>query len=246
MRLAAIIPARHGAERLPGKPLADIGGVPMVVRVARIAKSAKGIDEVAVATDDERIAAAVRADGFRAVMTSKLCKNGSERIAQAALEVPADGYLNVQGDEPLLDPRAIEALAALVRQGHAMSTLARPLAPGEDASNPSLCKVVLGDDGHALYFSRAEVPFQRAPGVVLPLVHIGLYGFSKSFLQTFANLPETALERAEGLEQLRALAHGHRIQVGLGFWTSIAVDTPEDLERVRAAIAAQETTRRFS
>ena len=246
MRLAALIPARYGAQRLPGKPLADIGGVPMVVRVARLAKAAKGIDEVAVATDDDRIAAAVRADGFRAVMTSPACKNGTERIAQAARELPADGYLNVQGDEPLLDPKAIEALAALVREGHAMSTLARPLLPGEDVTAPALCKVVLGEEGQALYFSRAAIPFARTAGQVQPLIHIGLYGFSKQYLQQFANLPETALERAEGLEQLRALAHGHRIQVGLGFWNSIAVDTPEDLERVRAAVAANETTRRFS
>jgi 3-deoxy-manno-octulosonate cytidylyltransferase (CMP-KDO synthetase) len=240
VRLAALIPARFAAQRLPGKPLADIGGVPMVVRVARIAASAKGVDEVAVATDDPRIAAAVRADGHRAVMTSPECRNGTERIAQAARELVADGYLNVQGDEPLLDPRAIEALAALVREGHPMSTLARPLLPGEDASAPSLVKVVLDEQGRGLYFSRAPIPYPRTPGQVQPLVHIGLYGFSKDFLQTFAALPESALERAEGLEQLRALAHGHSIRVGLGFWTSIAVDTPEDLERVRREVEARQ------
>ena len=245
MRLAALIPARYAAQRLPGKPLADIAGTPMVVRVARLAAAAKGVDEVAVATDDERIAHVVRAHGFRALMTSPACANGTVRIAEAARQLPADGYLNVQGDEPLLDPRAIEALAALVRAGHAMSTLARPLAPGEDPTEPSLVKVVLAEDGSALYFSRSLIPYPRAAGVVQPLVHLGLYGFSRDFLQTFANLPETALERAESLEQLRALAHGHRIQVGLGFWSSIAVDTPADLERVRRAVAAQEHTRRF-
>jgi 3-deoxy-manno-octulosonate cytidylyltransferase (CMP-KDO synthetase) len=246
VRLAAIIPARYAAQRLPGKPLADIGGVPMVVRVARIAASAAGVDEVAVATDDARIAAAARGAGFRALMTSADCRNGTERVAQAALELPADGYLNVQGDEPLLDPKAIEALASLVRAGHAMSTLARPLLPGEDAGEPSLVKVVLGEDGRALYFSRSLIPYPRNPGQVQPLVHIGLYGFSRDWLQAFAKLPETALERAEGLEQLRALAHGQSIQVGLGYWHSIAVDTPADLEKVRRAVEANETTRRFA
>lgn len=236
MRLAAIIPARYAAERLPGKPLADIAGMPMIVRVARIVRTAGNVDEVAVATDDERIAAAVRADGFRALITSPACRNGTERVAQAARELSADGYLNVQGDEPLLDPRAVEALAALVREGHAMSTLARPLLPGEDPTNPSLVKVVLGEDGRALYFSRAPIPYERAKAVQ-PLVHIGLYGYSRSFLKTFAALPETPLEKAEGLEQLRALGHGHSIRVGIGFWSSIAVDTPEDLERVRGMFA---------
>jgi 3-deoxy-manno-octulosonate cytidylyltransferase (CMP-KDO synthetase) len=218
----------------------------MVVRVARIAASSQGVDEVAVATDDERIARAVRDAGFRALMTSPACRNGTERIAQAARELPADGYLNVQGDEPLLDPAAIEALAQLVRKGHAMATLARPLAPGEDVAEPGLVKVVLAEDGRAIYFSRAPIPHPRAPGHVQPLVHIGLYGFSRDYLLQFAALPETALERAESLEQLRALAHGHPIQVGLGFWTSIAVDTPADLERVRRAVEAKEQTRRFA
>ena len=218
----------------------------MVVRVLRIAAEAKGVDEVAVATDDERIATAARVEGFRAVMTSPACKNGTERIAQAAREVAADGYLNVQGDEPLLDPRAIEALAALVREGHPMATLARPLAPDEDASSPALVKVVLGERGQALYFSRAPIPYSRTKGVAPPLVHIGLYGFSREFLQTLAKLPETRLEQAEGLEQLRALAHGHEIRVGLGFWTSIAVDTPDDLEKVRRFVAAKEQGRRYA
>ncbi len=218
----------------------------MVVRVARIAASAQGVDEVAVATDDERIARAVRGAGFRALMTSPDCRNGTERVAEAARDLPADGYLNIQGDEPLLDPKAIEALAALVRAGHAMSTLARPLLPGEDVNEPSLVKVVLGEGGRALYFSRSLIPYPRATGVVQPLIHIGLYGFSRDYLQTFANLPETALEKAESLEQLRALFHGQSIQVALGFWNSIAVDTPADLEKVRRAVEAKEQTRSFA
>ena len=233
-RSIAIIPARMDAQRLPGKPLADIGGRPMVVRVCERAAQASGLDEVAVATDDRRIADAVAAAGFRALMTDPSCRNGTERIAQAARDLPADGYLNVQGDEPLIDPAAITALAALVRGGAAMATLARPLEVAEEAQ-PGVVKVVLDARGRALYFSRSLIPHPRNPGEVAPLAHIGVYGFSARALQEFARLPETALERAEGLEQLRALWHGLPIDVGVGPWKSIAVDTADDLERVRSS-----------
>ena len=232
MCLAAIIPARYAAQRLPGKPLADIGGAPMVVRVAQQASKAEGLDEVAVATDDERIAEAVTKAGFRAIMTEPSCANGTIRVAQAARDLPADGYLNVQGDEPLVEPAAISALAALVRGGAEMATLARRMEPFEGAL-PQIVKVVLDARGRALYFSRSRIPFPRSPGEVLPLAHLGLYGFSAAALQRLARLPETNLERAEGLEQLRALYHGIPIEVGVGPYQSVAVDTPEDLERVR-------------
>jgi 3-deoxy-manno-octulosonate cytidylyltransferase (CMP-KDO synthetase) len=232
VRLAALIPARYSAQRLPGKPLADLGGAPMIVRVCQRASRAEGVDEIAVATDDARIADAVTAAGFRAVLTGE-ARNGTERVAQAAQIVAADGYVDVQGDEPLLDPRAITAVANLVRQGAEMATAARPLEQGE-ADQPSVVKVVLDHRGRALYFSRSLIPFPRGKGEVAPLSHLGVYGFSAAFLERFAQLPETALERAEGLEQLRALYHGHAIEVAVGPWKSAAVDTPEDLERVRA------------
>ncbi len=232
MRLAALIPARYSAERLPGKPLADLCGAPMIVRVCQRAARAEGLDEIAVATDDARIAHAVTSAGFRAVMTGQ-ARNGTERIAQAAQVVAADAYLNVQGDEPLIDPRAITAVSNLLRQGAEMATAARPLEPDE-ADPPSVVKVVLDHRGRALYFSRSRIPFPRVAGEVAALAHLGIYGFSASFLYRFAKLPETALERAEGLEQLRALYHGHAIEVAVGPWSSAAVDTPEDLERVRA------------
>ena len=232
MRLAALIPARYSAQRLPGKPLADIGGVPMVVRVAERARQTAGVDAVAVATDDARIVEAVESAGFRALMTDPACRNGTERIAQAARDLPADGYLNVQGDEPLIDPRAIAQVASLLRAGAQMATLARPLQPSE-ADLPQVVKVVLDDRRRALYFSRSLIPYPRSGGEVAPLAHIGIYGFSSETLQRFAKLPETALERAEGLEQLRALSYGIPIDVGVGDYRSIAVDTPEDLERVR-------------
>lgn len=238
VRLAAIIPARFAAQRLPGKPLADIGGAPMVVRVAQRAARAEGIAEVAVATDDPRIAHAVTEAGFRAVMTDPACRNGTERIAQAALDLPADGYLNVQGDEPLVDPGAITALGKLLQGGSSMATLARHLQPGEE-NLPQVVKVVLDARGRALYFSRSLIPFPRSPGEVQPLAHLGLYGFDARTLQRFAALQETNLERAEGLEQLRALWNGIPIDVGVGPWTSVAVDTPDDLERVRKLYDAE-------
>ena len=239
MRLAALIPARYAAQRLPGKSLADICGAPMVVRVAERARRAAGIDEVAVATDDERIANAVQAAGFRALMTDPACRNGTERIAQAAHDLPADGYLNVQGDEPLIDPRAIARVAELVRSGAEMATLARPLEPGE-AARPEVVKVVVDARQCALYFSRSLIPYPRREGEVTPLAHIGIYGFSAETLRRFARLEETPLERAEGLEQLRAIWHGIPIEVAVVDHRPAAVDTPEDLERVRRLFADEQ------
>lgn len=214
----------------------------MVVRVAQRASQAAGIDQVAVATDDPRIAEAVTQAGFRALMTDPGCRNGTERIAQAARDLPADGYLNVQGDEPLVEPRSIAEVARLLREGAEMATAARPLEPFEEAL-PQVVKVVLDAQGRALYFSRSMIPFPRARGEVKPLAHLGLYGFSAAMLQRIAALPETALERAEGLEQLRALYHGVRIQVAVGDFRSVAVDTPEDLERARRWFEQTQTRR---
>jgi 3-deoxy-manno-octulosonate cytidylyltransferase (CMP-KDO synthetase) len=210
----------------------------MIVRVAQQAQRAKGVDEVAVATDDARIADAVTKAGFRALMTDPACRNGTERIAQAARDLPADGYLNVQGDEPLIDPGAISQVAAMLRSGSQMATLARRLKAGEEAM-PQVVKVVCDARGRALYFSRSLIPYPRNAGEVPALAHIGIYGFSAQVLQQFARLPETALERAEGLEQLRALFHGIPVDVGVGDHQSVAVDTAEDLERVRRLFADQ-------
>ncbi|MFL5276013.1 MAG: 3-deoxy-manno-octulosonate cytidylyltransferase [Myxococcales bacterium] len=233
MRLAILIPARYGAQRFPGKPLEDLCGAPLIVRVCQRASLVTGIDGLCVATDDQRIASAVAKAGFRALMTPRECRNGTERIAAAAEQVRADGYVNVQGDEPLVDPGAIAAVADLVRQGAEMATAARPLASDEE-DDRSVVKVVLGEGGRAIYFSRSLVPFPRNAGEVAPLAHLGIYGFSAAALRQFASLPETPLERAEGLEQLRALFFGHRIDVAVGPWHSVAVDTPSDLERARA------------
>ena len=229
-----VIPARERSERLPGKPLAEIAGKPMIVRVWERAKRVRGIDRVLVATDSARIAEAVRAAGGEAVMTSPDCASGTDRCAEAVRGFPGvEVVINVQGDEPLLDPEAVETLArAFEDPSVRMATLARPLHP-EERENPNVVKVVCDLRGNALYFSRAPIPFVRGSGAE-PLAHVGLYGYRRDFLELFAELPPTPLELTERLEQLRALEHGHAIRVLRTEYRSIGVDTPEDLERVRA------------
>jgi len=236
MRNVVIIPARYASERLPGKPLVDIGGKPMIVRVLEKALLARGVERALVATDDERILEAVRSAGGEAVMTPADCASGSDRCAAAARQLGAlDVVVNVQGDEPLLDPRAIEELLrAFEDPAVELATLARELETGE-LENPNVVKVVRDLRNDALYFSRAAIPFLRGEGA-RPLAHVGIYGFRAAFLQEFTSLAATPLERTEKLEQLRALEHGHRIRVLDTSYRSIGVDTPEDLERVRALI----------
>lgn len=236
MKSVVVIPAREQSERLPGKPLADICGKPMIVHVLERAREARGIERVLVATDSERIAAAVRAAGGEAVMTGADCASGTDRCAEAARGLEgAEVVINVQGDEPLLDPLAIERLLEAFEAPEVrMATLARPLEP-EERENPHVVKVVRDLRGDALYFSRASIPHPRREGVD-PLAHVGIYGYRRDFLEHFASLPPTPLERTEGLEQLRALEHGHRIRVLVTSYRSIGVDTPEDLERVRALV----------
>ncbi|HEY0839395.1 MAG TPA: 3-deoxy-manno-octulosonate cytidylyltransferase [Vulgatibacter sp.] len=238
MRTAVVIPARFTSERLPGKPLAEIHGKPMIVRVLERARAARGVDSVVVATDDERIAAAVREAGGEAAMTPSDCPSGSDRCAFAARRLgELDVVVNVQGDEPLLDPGAIEdLLGAFADPAVEMATLARALEPGE-LENPNVVKVVRNLRGDALYFSRAAIPHRRDP-VAEPRAHVGIYAFRAEFLQAFTRLPPTPLERTEKLEQLRALEHGHAIRVLDTSYRSIGVDTPEDLERVRDLVAA--------
>ena len=240
MQVAVIIPARLASERLPEKPLADMAGKPMVGRVLERAKAARGVAHVVVATDSERIAQAVRAAGGKAVMTSPDCASGSDRCADAARQLPpVDVVVNIQGDEPLLAAEAIEQLlAAFADPSVQMATLARPLEKGE-YENPNVVKLVTAQNGDALYFSRAPIPFLRGGGQPAQArAHVGIYGFRADFLQLFTELPPTPLEQAERLEQLRALEHGYRIRVVQTKYRAVGVDTAEDLERVRAIFAA--------
>ena len=240
MRVAVIIPARYGAQRFPGKPLADLAGKPLVVHVVERARRARGVDEVVVATDDQRIARAVEAAGARAIVTGP-AETGTDRVAQAARALsprPAI-VVNLQGDEPLIEPEAVERLLAAMRQGGVeMATLARPLQPGE-LSRPQVVKVVTDLAGDALYFSRAAIPHRRAGGdSPLARAHVGVYAFTAAFLERFASLPPGRLEREEALEQLRVLENGFRIRVVDAAYRGFGVDTPEDLERARALLAS--------
>ena len=213
----------------------------MVERVYRRAAAARGVSAVLVATDDARIAAAVARFGGACVMTRPDHASGTDRIAEVARGLSCDIVVNVQGDEPALDPAAIEAAVAPLAADASlmMGTLGAPLDPAADLQNPNAVKVLVDQHGFALYFSRAPVPFRREPGEALASVlrHVGLYVYRRDFLLTLASLPRTPLERLESLEQLRALEHGYRIKVVETAYTSASVDTPEDLERVRRMAA---------
>ncbi len=241
MKIAAVIPARYASTRLPGKPLLDILGKPMIQRVYESACRARGLDEVAVATDDERIFACVEGFGGRCVMTSPACANGTERLHEAAARISADAYVNIQGDEPLLEPAAIDLLCACLREkdAPACATLARR-AGFEEAGNPNLVKVVLDARGQALYFSRARIPHPRdGEEGTSYLAHIGVYAYRADTLERFAGAPASPLEEIEKLEQLRLLQMGIPIRViETGAWGP-GVDTPEDLEEVRRILSGK-------
>jgi 3-deoxy-manno-octulosonate cytidylyltransferase (CMP-KDO synthetase) len=237
-RVAVIIPARFGASRFPGKPLADLGGKPVVAHVVERALRARGADVVAVATDDERIGEAARRAGAQVVITGPAA-TGTDRVALAAraLVPRPDVVVNLQGDEPMLEPEAVEAVIRAVLDGAEMATLARPLDPEEWLGTQAV-KVVTDARGDALYFSRAPIPHRRGGGMpAIARAHVGIYGFTAEALERFAGLPAGRLEQEEALEQLRALEHGLRIRVVDTNYTAFGVDTPEDLERARALVA---------
>jgi 3-deoxy-manno-octulosonate cytidylyltransferase (CMP-KDO synthetase) len=228
------IPARYGSTRLPGKPLLPIAGRPMIEHVYTRVAQARGLDRVVVLTDDERIARAVEAFGGEWEMTPADCASGTDRIAWAARHWgAAAAVINIQGDEPLIDPEEVSRLAAhlAAHPGDSVVTLATPAAP-EEMANPNAVKVVLARDGSALYFSRSPIPYPRGEGGAAPLKHVGIYGYQRDALLRLAGLAPTPLERGESLEQLRALENGIPIRVLIVDRASIGVDTAEDLERV--------------
>jgi len=237
-RIVGVIPARYASTRFPGKALAELCGRPLVQHVVERAGRARLLDEVLVATDDPRIEAAVQGFGGRVVMTSPRHPSGTDRIAEVVQGLRCDLVVNIQGDEPLLDPAMVDAAVAPLAEDPTipMGTLARPMGV-EEAADPSKVKVVLDRQGFALYFSRAQIPFLRdgaPPGAASPfLLHVGLYVYRRETLLRLAGLPPSPLEERERLEQLRALEHGIRIRVVVGEHESFGVDTPADLERVR-------------
>ncbi len=251
MHFRVVIPARYGSSRLPGKPLADIAGRPMVLRVLDRALEA-GAESVVVATDDERVRAAVEAAGHRALMTSPDHQSGTERLVEVVetLGWPDETLVvNVQGDEPLIDPALIRDAARqlLLRADAVMATLAHPIHDHADFVNPNVVKVVADEAGYAVYFSRAPIPWPRdafaarqpMPHELGALRHIGLYAYRAGFLRIYAGLAASPLERHEMLEQLRVLWHGYRISLALAAAPPApGVDTPDDLARVRARFGA--------
>jgi 3-deoxy-manno-octulosonate cytidylyltransferase (CMP-KDO synthetase) len=245
MTFTVIIPARLASTRLPNKPLADISGKPMVVRVAERAVQS-GASQVVVATDHADIIAACKAHGVDVRLTRADHPSGTDRIAEvaAAMGLASDAVVvNVQGDEPLIAPQLVAATAALIRAGVPMATAAHPIDRIEEIFNPHVVKVVLDKEGKALYFSRATIPWHRdafaqsketIPAGYRPLRHIGLYAYSNAFLQDYPRLALSPLEQIEALEQLRVLWHGYPIAVHVTPDAPAAgVDTPEDLARVR-------------
>lgn len=232
--VAVVIPARYASARLPGKPLARIDGRPMIWYVWDKAARSRTAARVVVATDDERIAAAVRGFGGEAVMTSSSCASGTDRVAEAARGLPEEIIVNLQGDEPMMHPSVIDAVARPLLDDPAvmMSTAALPLDDPEEYARPSVVKVVTDCRGDALYFSRSPIPHFRDAGRGRFRKHLGIYGYRKEFLFRVAALPPSPLEEAERLEQLRVLQSGFRIRVVDVEFDSVGVDTPDDLRAV--------------
>lgn len=247
MRTIGVIPSRYGSTRFPGKSLHPICGKPLVRWVVEACLKAETLDEVLVATDDERIAAAVEGTGARAVMTASDLPSGTDRVAVAAGAADGDIVVNIQGDEPLIDPKLVDAVARALRDDREerfqMATAASPIRSAEELRATTVVKVVVAADGGALYFSRWPIPFRRdgEPDLASGLWkrHVGIYGYRGAFLKRLVATPPCPLEKAESLEQLRALWLGGRIAVVEAAETGIGVDRPEDVATVEAVIRAR-------
>jgi len=236
-KVVVVIPARYGSTRLPGKPLVSLNGQPMVQRVYARAKLARRVDRVIVATDDDRILQAVASFGGEARMTRIDHRTGTERVAEVAAHVEGEIFVNVQGDEPLLDPAAVDtAVTALLEEPEAaVATVATTIKVPGDIMDPNVVKVVLDFDDNALYFSRAPVPWVRDTGGTIQvrhLKHLGLYVFQREALLEYPTLPQGELERIEQLEQLRWVENGTKIRVAEVAHDAVSVDVPADVARV--------------
>jgi 3-deoxy-manno-octulosonate cytidylyltransferase (CMP-KDO synthetase) len=244
MKVLAVIPARYASTRLPGKPLVPLAGKPMIQRVWERVSQASSVSEVIIATDDDRILKAAEGFGGRAQMTRADHRSGTERVAEVAASHPdAEIVINVQGDEPLIEPAAIDTAVEAIVSDDAVdiSTLAVPITHAGDIMDPNVVKTVLDFDGNALYFSRAPIPWvrDRAAAAVHArfLKHLGLYAFRRRALLEFATFPQGDLERVEQLEQLRWMENGYRIRVAETEHDSVSVDMPEDVTRVESLLA---------
>jgi len=239
----AVIPARYASSRFPGKPLAPIAGQPMIQRVVERVRQARRVTRVVVATEDARIQSAVESFGGEAVLTRADHRTGTDRVAEVAAHIPAAVYVNVQGDEPLIDPATIDAVVSemLGDDSIQLATPCTPILDPSDIMDPNVVKVVRDFDGNCLYFSRAPVPWVRDTAAKIAVrhwKHIGLYAFRRDALLEFPTLPPGELERVEHLEQLRWLENGFRIRAVETDYDAVSVDVPADVERVENLLRA--------
>ncbi len=234
MDVVGVIPIRYGSTRLAAKALADILGKPMIQHIYENSLRAKVLDDLIIATDDERIKESVESFGGKAVLTSREHSSGTERLTEVVFDLDVKIIVNIQGDEPLVHPSMINdaAYALLDDEQQVMASLMYPIEDEQEFQDPNTVKVVTDKDGFALYFSRSNIPNRFRKQEVIGYKHIGIYAYTKDFLLTFKGLRPTPLEEAEGLEQLRVLEHGHRIKMIKTSYPSIGVDTEEDLQRV--------------
>lgn len=243
LKVLAVIPARHASSRFPGKPLAPIAGKPMIQHVVERVRQAQFVSRVVVATDDARIETAVAGFGGEAIPTRRDHSTGTDRVAEVAVHIPAEIYINVQGDEPLIDPAAIDSLVSTISEDESVQ-IAGPctaIVHANDIMDPNITKVVRDFDGNALYFSRAPIPWVRDRNESVAArhwKHIGLYAFRREALLDFPTLPPGELERLEQLEQLRWLENGYRIRIIETEYDAISVDVPSDVDRVEKLLAA--------
>ena len=241
-KTAIIIPARYGSSRLEGKPLIEVNGKPIIQWGYEKAQASKLADMIIVATDDERIFNAVKAFGGDVEMTSAEHKCGSDRIREVVERHPEISYIvNLQGDEPLIKPDSIDAVARNVQEDEKadISTLIRVLKTEEEINNPNLVKCVIDNNGFAMYFSRSKIPYERNTGVATFYGHLGIYGYKREALLKMTSLPQTPLEKTESLEQLRALENGMKIKTSVVDFVPVGIDTLEDLEKFKQIVSSK-------
>lgn len=247
MRVLAVIPARFAAQRLPGKPLSEIHGKPMIQWVFERAKASRAVDRVVVATDDDRIVKAVKSFGGEAILTDPAIPSGTDRVAVVSDQIAADVYVNIQGDEPLMETEAItQAVSLITSKRFRMGTIMTPMTDLADLDNPAVVKVIADRHDRAIYFSRHPIPYSRGgrPKPGQPIAcrrHVGLYTYTKDCLDRIRSLPPNTWEKGEMLEQLRAMEDGIAIGIKEVNFLSIGVDTPADLERVRQLLKGKNT-----
>lgn len=243
MQIIGVVPARFSSRRLPGKPLADILGKPMIWWVWQRARKAKKLDQLVIATDDKRILKIAEEFGAEALMTSMKHRSGTERVAEVAQKIKGDIFINIQGDQPLIEPKAIDKIASFLAKSPevAMAT-GKVRISKEEAQQEDTVKVVVDKNDRALYFSRSPIPFSRNPQAEY-WRHIGIYGYRRDFLIKLIKIPQTSLSETEGLEQLKALEYGFSIKVLTVESDSFGVDTREDLERVKEALRHHESSK---